>query len=267
MMSRKQRIGAQVATSKFLPRGVAVGALAASLGVSLAAPAVARAQLSWQPANQALLPPPPPPAPAANQTVQQLQHAENADSGRGLSFVWLTPEVGFQWSSLGLLSNSDLVDDALIPEQSMGLVFGGGAGVRLVYLTAGARFRYALLEDFDMWSLGAEVALRVPYGNFEPYVFAGGGFLQIPSFDAEAAVFEQGERTDDLTANGGFARLGGGADYFVTPVFSTGLRLEADFTFLSRSAVLDAGSSSVYSEDGSAVGLTATALLVLGLHF
>jgi hypothetical protein len=178
----------------------------------------------------------------------------------------LTPEAGISWASLGLLSNSDLVDGDVVSEQGFGPVFGGGAGARLLYLTAGARVSYALLDEFTMWSLGAEVALRVPYGSFEPYAFVGGGFVQALSFSAEDEVYALGDRTGDLGASGGFARLGGGADYFVTPVFSTGLRLEADFTFLSRDAVLESGAG-VYSEDGSAVGLTASALVVLGLHF
>ncbi len=255
-----------VAASVFIPAAASAQMLLES-SPSEASSTRLHSQQGWQgPSGQTLLPPPPPPAPAAAQTEQRLQHAEHADSGRGLQFVWLTPEVGFSWASLGLLSNSDLVDGDVVSDQALGPVFGGGAGARLLYLTAGARFRYALLDEFNMWSLGAEVALRVPYGSFEPYVFVGGGYLQTLSFAAEDDVYALGDQIGDLSASGGFARLGGGADYFVTPVFSTGLRLEADFTFLSRDAVLESGAG-VYSRDGSAVGLTASALLVLGLHF
>jgi hypothetical protein len=219
---------------------------------------------------QALLPPPPPPRapdPGAAQTVQQLDRAEREDSGRGLQFAWLTPEVGFGWASLGLLYNSDLLDDDLVPAQSFGPVLGAGAGLRLLYLTAGARFRYALLQDYHLWSLGVEGALRIPKGDFEPHVFIGAGFARVSSFEAEAEVHALGTRAKALALDGLNARLGGGFDYFVTPVFSVGARAEVEFTFLSRSAALEAGSGSIYSQDGSGVGLVVNGLLDLGLHF
>ncbi len=215
---------------------------------------------------QVMLPPPPPPRPEQAQTEQRLNEAERRDSGRGLQFVWLTPEVGFQWADLALLSDSELVDGDLIKSDSMGVVVGGGAGLRFLYITAGARFRLGLLEDYRLMSVGAEGALRVPMGNLEPYAFVGAGYLMASSFEAEEDVYALGTKADDLAMNGLDARLGGGVDYFITPVFSAGGRLEVDFTYLSRAATLDGGSS-VYSNDGSGVGLTASALAVLGLHF
>lgn len=217
-------------------------------------------------AAQMLLPPPPPPRPEQTQTEHQLERAEREDSGRGLQFVWLTPEVGFEWASLALLSDSDLFDGDLISGDSLGLVLGGGAGLRFLYFTGGARFRYGLLEDYHLMSVGLEGALRIPRGKVEPYAFAGAGYVRASNFEAEDQVFASGTRRDDLVASGFNLRLGGGLDYFVTPVFSAGARLEADVVFLSRPAVLQSGGG-IYASDGSGIGLVTNALLVLGLHF
>lgn len=212
-----------------------------------------------------LLPPPAPPTPASNQTVQQLEQAERQDSGRRLQFAWLNPEVGFQWASLTGLSNSGLLDDR-VPADATGLVVGGGAGVRLLYLTLGARFRYGLLSEFDLWSLGAEGALRIPYGNLEPYVFVGAGYTRAGSFKADEGLVDLAARKEDLSVSGIGAQLGGGLDYFVTPVFSVGARVEAQAMFLGRSQTLAAGGG-IYSEDGSGIGISTSGLAVLGLHF
>jgi hypothetical protein len=228
----------------------------------LLTPAPAAAQF-FQPG--APLAPPPPPTPASNQTVQQLEQAERQDSGRRLQFAWLNPEVGFQWASLTGLSNSKLLDER-VKGDAMGLVVGGGAGVRLLYLTLGARFRYGLLSEYDLWSLGAEGALRIPMGRLEPYVFVGAGYARAGSFKAEGELTELAPKKDDLSMSGIEAQLGGGVDYFVTPVFSVGARLEAQALFLGRDAALQAGGG-IYSEDGSGIGISASGLAVLGLHF
>jgi hypothetical protein len=237
---------------------VAAAALFALLG---AVPA--HAQFGVPPAP--LLAPPPPPTPASNQTVQELEQAERQDSGRRLQFVWLNPEVGFEWASLTALSNSDLLDDR-VPQDATGLVVGGGAGVRLLYLTLGARFRYGLLSEYDLWSLGLEGALRIPYGRLEPYVFVGAGYTRAGSFKADANLEQLAARRDELALAGIGAQLGGGVDYFVTPVFSVGARVEAQSLFLSRSAVLEEGGG-IYAADGSGIGLGVGGLAVLGLHF
>jgi hypothetical protein len=218
-----------------------------------------------------LLPPPPPPAqdPAQAATLQRLDQAEREDSGRGLQFVWLTPEVGFQWANVGLLSNSDLVDGDVVAEDAMGLVLGAGAGLRLLYFTAGARFRYGLLDELHLWTLGLELALRVPMGRLEPYAFVGAGYARGANSKGSDRIAALGESTGDLVLGGVDARLGGGVDYFVTPVFSVGGRVEADVLFLGRDATLEseAGQDSIYAKSGSGIGLSAAAFVDLGLHF
>lgn len=216
------------------------------------------------------LQPPPPPEPApASQTEHQLNRAEQEDSGRGLQFVLLHVDGAFQWVHLGAFTNNDFADGSLLKEQALGPAFGGGLALRLLYLTAGVRFRYALLDSFDLWSLGAEGTLRVPLGEFEPFAFVGAGYAQAGSFKREADILALGSKAADLSASGLDARLGGGFDYYVTPVFSAGARVDAAFLYLSRDAVLqaDAAFTSPYERDGSAMGLSVTGQVSLGLHF
>jgi hypothetical protein len=225
----------------------------------------AGAAQNFEPSAQLLLPPPPPPTPASNQTVQQLEQAEREDSGRGLQFAWLTADVGFQWQSLSALHDGDLFDER-VDGSALGPVFGAGAGVRLLYLALGARFRYGALSTFDAWSLGIEGSLRIPRGAWEPYLFTGLGYTRASGFEGAAEVYELGERREDLVLSGVNLQLGGGLDYFVTPVFSAGARLELSSAYWMRPQVLESGSS-VYAESGSAVGFGASAFGVLGLHF
>ncbi len=215
-----------------------------------------------------LQPPPPPTTSAPNATEHQLERSEREDSGRGLQFVMLHTDVGFQWLSFNALSDSDLVDGSLVADDAMGLAVGAGLGFRLLYLTLGGRFRFGLLDNAKLWSAGLEANLRIPKGAFEPYVLLGAGFTQVASFEGEDAVFALGEKRDDLGANGFNVRLGGGFDYFITPVFSAGVRADADLLLLSRSAVVTvADTESIYEQDGSAIGLAVTGLASLGLHF
>lgn len=212
------------------------------------------------PAGTGLLPPPPPPTPESAQTMRQLEQAEREDSGRGLQFVWLEPEVGFQWMSLTALKD-DAFDDSL-DTAGIGAVLGAGAGLRLLYLTAGARFRYLLLSPFQLWSLGFEAALRVPRGRWEPYVTLGVGYASVVRF-----VDDSDPIASNVSASGVTTRLGGGIDHYVTPVFSIGARADFEFLFTWRKAMAGADAGSVYAARGSAIGLGASASLVLGLHF
>lgn len=207
-----------------------------------------------------LLPPPPPPTPAAVNTERELELSERRDSGRGLQFFWLDAEVGARWYDLGLLSDSGLID---ADEDAGGLLpsLGLGAGARFLYFTGGARFRLNMSGDLPFWTAGLEAALRIPKGVWEPYVFVGGGYLRTLEYKDDC-----GGCYKDLVVSGGYAALGGGLDYFVTPVFAVGTRLDVEVPFVSRAA-LPGVADGVYAEGASAVGLSANLGLHLSLHF
>jgi hypothetical protein len=217
------------------------------------------------PLGGGLLPPPPPDSPEATQTVQTLERAERLDSRRGLSFVWLSVDPAFAYSTLSFPGNSKLLDDALVKPAAVGFGVGGTVGVRFLSLSLAARFRYVAAKAYDDWGVSLLASWRVPIGRIEPYVSVGGGYVRAFGFDGDAQVYALGNRVNELVVDGGKAFVEGGLDYYVTPVFSVGLGAEAGVLFLGRKRTVEAADS-VFGSAATAVGFGATASLVLGLH-
>lgn len=218
---------------------------------------------------------PPPPSP----TEQQLSRADREDSGRGLEFFWLNGEIGFEHLGLQTFSANDLVDAELVETTQTGLTYGAGLGVRLVFLTAGARFRLGSFSDWQLWTLNLELGLRMPMGMVEPYFTFGGGYASVGAFDSGsigAQLTTAGADTTGFNLRGGF-----GLDVYLSEAFSLGGNLSGDLMFLSRPKVEPAdipgydmlppqeqqAVQDVYSNDGSSVGAGVTLTAVVGLHF
>lgn len=200
-----------------------------------------------------------------NRTEVDLQKADREDSGRGLEFVWLNGEIGIGHFGLGTFKHDNLAAPNSDTQQT-GLVVGGGAGVRLVFWTVGARFRYAAFSDWKLWTLGLEGGLHMPLGALEPYATVGVGYASVGSFSGEGRVTPG--PSDEFSAKGLDARLGLGLDYYLTNMFSVGLNVTGDMLVLSRSAISDpAFAGTPYASDGSSIGAGVTATFVGGLHF
>ena len=201
--------------------------------------------------------------------VRDLEQADEEDTGRGLEFAWLNGEVGYEVVGLHALSGDSLVDGELLAATQNGLVYGGGVGVRLFVVHLGARFRYGSFQDWALWTLDAEAALRVPLGQFEVYGALAAGYVSIGGFktEVETAALDVGE----LKASGLNARLAGGLDYYLSNTFSIGANLAGELLILSRPAVsvadMPSDAEAVYASDGSSLGAAFTSMLVLGLHF
>jgi hypothetical protein len=195
------------------------------------------------------------PQPATGDTEKELAAAEQKDSGRGLEFVWIQGEVGVGHFGLLAFNGESLVEREDVETKQTGLVVGAGAGVRLVFLTVGARFRYAPLPDYTLWTLGAEGGLHMPLGSFEPSFTLGLGYVSVKPKDGA------------FDARGLDARLGAALDYYFTNMFSVGANLTGDMLFLSRPKVAGAPADSVYAADSSSVGGGVTLTAVMGLHF
>jgi hypothetical protein len=209
-------------------------------------------------------------------TQADLDRADREDSGRGLSFLWLNGEIGLSHLGLETFSANDLVDAEVVQTKSSGLLYGAGAGVRLLFLTLGGRFRLGDFEDWQLWTLNAEVGVRVPLGPIEPYFLASGGYASLGSFGG--ANVGPNLRGAGVEVSGYNVRGGGGIDVYLGNVVSVGGSITGDLLFLSRTrvdpsklgdpATPDSSlSAQIYAKDGSSVGGSATFTAVLGLHF
>ncbi|MGC4070748.1 MAG: hypothetical protein QM784_39960 [Polyangiaceae bacterium] len=123
--------------------------------------------------------------PSAESTEQTLRKADEQDSGRGLEFVWLNAEAGYQLLGLQTFKAKNLVDAGLVKSTQQGMVFGGGLGVRLILLTLGGRFRLGNFENWQLWTLDAEAGIHLPLGRVEPYFTVGGGYASLGAFDLQ----------------------------------------------------------------------------------
>jgi len=204
-------------------------------------------------------------------TEMQLRKAEQKDSGRELEWFYLNAEGGYQVLGLQTLSSKDLAYGTTSTSGS-GPMVGAGLGVRLMFITIGARARMGMFEQYKATTLNAELGWHLPLGSIEPYFTIGGGYAFLSSL--EAARWG----SSDASVRGFDIRGGFGLDYYVTPVFSIGGNLTGDFLFLSRKAVtpdssaiqpggLDVAAQKAAKSDGSSVGASFTSSIVLGLHF
>lgn len=238
-------------------------------------PSQAFAQDSTTMNSGGLAPPPavePAPETAApTATEQELTRADKEDSGRGLEFVWLNAEAGFQHLGLETFHANKLVDAQIVQSTQSGLLLGAGAGVRLIFLTAGARFRLGSFSAWQLWTLDAELGLRIPLGAVEPYFTFAGGYARMGSFDASSAF-----STSDLNVRGFNLRGAFGVDYYLARSFSLGANLSGDVLFLSRAKITRQPTSNdpqaqaaaqVYGQDGTSVGAGFAVTAVAGLHF
>ena len=224
------------------------------------------------------MPPPGPPV-DPNPTQKDLDKAQQEDSKRGLEWFWVNAEGGFSYLDMRTFS-ADKKDFTLgfVPTQAIGGNVGAGLGVRLLFLTIGARARVGLFDPWQMFTVGGELGLHFPLGRVEPHVELGGGYAAI----ANASGLVKGS-SDAISISGGYGRLGAGVDVFVTPLFSVGVVGSAEFLGLVRPRLTSTqiqaiqndpsisdvrkAAASGFGSDGSSFGLAGGVTAVLGLHF
>jgi hypothetical protein len=206
-------------------------------------------------------------APTPQGTDATLAEADREDSGRGLEFVWLNGEIGVQHLGLETFSGNDLLGPDVPKRKITSLIAGAGLGARIVFLTVGARFRYAHERNLKHFNVGLEGAVHWPFGALEPYAGLGVGYarvldvVRIGPLDARAM-------TKIRPIYGIDARIFGGVDYYLTNMFSVGANVSGDVLFLFRSGSDGADSDTdVYVRDGKSIGAGVTATAVGGLHF
>jgi hypothetical protein len=201
---------------------------------------VTTAATAQPPANA---PPPPPPAqPAAQPTANTEQTAPKKEIDPKKEFLWFDAEAGIQSANLSTFNqNFQEFSVGFLPRSGVGPTFGGAVGIRIVFLTLGARGRVTRFEDGDggrnvqdwtMSSLDGEVGLRVPLGRVEPYMILAAGYTTFGGFGQAVRGARSG-----LNVNGFNARAGFGVDYYFTRTISVGGLASAEVLGLSRPGV------------------------------
>jgi hypothetical protein len=157
----------------------------------------------------------------------------------------------------------------VLEDSGSGLSLGVGAGIRVIFLTLGARFRLAQLSAWDLWTLNAEIGLHVPLGALEPSFTLSAGYAALGNPSTEGAT---GLEPGSVDISGFDARLGANLDYYVNPLLSLGARGTFEALFLSRdgadqSALMPPQAADLYGRDGDGIGFGITLSAAVGLHF
>jgi hypothetical protein len=233
------------------------------------------------------LTPPPPMDPNAQtqpvrqtpptKTEQELKQSEKEDSGLGLEWLWLNAGGGL--SHVNMTSfDSDTFN--LRRDSATGGMFHVGAGVRLLFLTLGARLRNHALSAFSLWNINAEVGLHMRIVRVDPYLAFRGGYAFVGSLDSDSVAVGTGSKADDVAVRGFNLGMAFGLDYYFTKYVSLGGEVFGDLLFLKRPPVdLPAGfndlpqaqkdqiqNDPLYRNSGSSVGYGLGGGLHLGFH-
>ena len=163
----------------------------------------------WQQPLPQPLPPIQPPPPMG-WTPPQQQAQPPPDEGRGLEWFWARAEVGASYTHL-------LLDEKTA---SGGVLFGAAAGARLLFFTAGARFRYHQLADYNLVQVSGMLGAHIPYGWWDFGADLYLGWAGAPSLSPSPSGFHVG--------------LEGGADYYLAKWFSLGATIDFELLFLGR---------------------------------
>jgi hypothetical protein len=211
----------------------------------------------------------PPSATGESETLRQLERAEREDAGRGLEFFWVDVEGGYEYLSLQGFGSNALLDGDAVADAASCYALGAGAGVRLIFVTLGGRFRLARSSAWDLYTLDAEIGVHLPFGALEPSFTFAAGYAALASLSAEGL---SGFDPALVSVSGVNARLGANLDYYVNPLLSFGARGSFEGLALWRNAAEQpaaalAGAAATYARDGHGIGFGVTLSAAVGLHF
>ncbi len=218
------------------------------------------------------------PPPAQTATEKALEDAKKKDSKRGLEWFWVNAEGGFSQVDLKTFVGNDDFTFGFVPTQATGGTVGVGLGVRLLFLTIGARGRVAFFDPWQMFTVGGEIGIHIPLGRVEPHFELGGGYAALGSVSGVVKG-----ASDAISIAGGYGRLSGGVDVYLTPWFSAGLLVSGDFLAMVRPGLSTAQLDAIKADpnlsdaqrlaadglglEGSSYGTAWGATGVLGFHF
>ncbi len=211
-------------------------------------------------------PPPPPmpepgtvgsatPPPPAGSTAAALDQASAQDTGVGLHFVYIQPEIGLGLASIpkSLTGGSDTGTPA-------GPAFGLGAGVELITFQLGGRLRALTTPQYNLWTAGGEFAYQPGSGRFWPRFGLTVGYAWAAKLNTDVC----GAACDLVSINGIDVGARAGFQYYVSSNIEVGLDGTLDALFLKSKGL---GGNPQFSSDQSGTGFMATALAHIGFHY
>jgi hypothetical protein len=226
-------------------------------------------------AQDAQPPPAPPPAPTVvvqkTETDKDSASRQLEDGGLGLEWLYLNADLGAAYTNLVSLrsSNWQITDNT-----ATGPAFGIGAGVRLVFFSAGIRVRDLEMTSFNMWETDLEAALHFRIWRIDGAIGARGGYVFLGQFSSDALATATTTAASNVTVHGWNVGPTVDLDFYLSKLISIGVDANAEFLFLEQPPLaLPAGEtvspaySSLYKDSGSSAGLAFLAMSHVGVHF
>lgn len=233
-------------------------------------------------------PPSPPPAsglpselapkdPEAEKSAKEKE--EDGEGSRLTELFWINGELGAAYANMQQFSAENL---AITNPSGGGFMAGVGAGIRIVFVSLGARLRWQKLSPFNLVQANGELLFKLPISKVDVIIGGHGGYSGVGTLNDLFAsnATTNAALADSVNVKGWNAGIDLGFDYFINRYFSLGLGLTGDFLFLQRpKSGLPAGfdqlppevqaeyqNSDVYKFDGKSVGFGFGAALRVGFH-
>ncbi len=198
------------------------------------------------------------------------------EESRLRELFWINGEFGGSYVNMRQFSAENL---GITKAEGGGVMFGIGAGLRIVFLSLGAKLRFHQLPDaFNMIQANGELLFKIPISSVDVLLGLHGGYAGVGSI---GEVFGA-SRADpaNVDVSGFNVGLDLGFDYFINNYFSLGLGVTGDFLFMQRpKSGLPPGfdqltpevqaeyqNSDVYRYDGKSLGFGVAGALRIGLH-
>ncbi len=196
--------------------------------------------------------------------------------------VYLDAQTGVEAIQMRtFFADFNSVSAGFLPSWGVGSTTRVGAGLRFGFLTLGLRGRVAAYDDpstvgpWQIWTLDAELGVRVPLHRVEPHLVFAGGYSSFGGFGSAVSGLSSG-----LDVHGADARVGLGVDYWVTRNVSLGLDADGELLAIARPGVsladlatakqvgtLDDAKARVLEANGTSVGTAMSLNASVGAHF
>ncbi len=137
------------------------------------------------------------------------------------------------------------------------------AGFHVLAFSIGARLTFGTFDAFDLGTVGADVALRIPLGGFHLFIRSHLGFAW------QGRLNDKSPELSQTNVVGWEVGAGLGFDIMLAEVISLGLDVGADFLNLSRQSINLSGPGPTdvdLTKSGNAVGVAGHVMVTLKLQ-